>query len=253
MPRKMVLIVGLCIVASSPAVADIIDVTVNGTVSGSGTAIIDCGYPPPPGSDCTPAIDGLVPPTETVSYNFKGGASDSGSATSTVAPGFIEGQASQDITVTDDSISILLSAGHTVAIGELLTFFGTESNDVTVDFDLTSPSEATLSGGGFTDPLCVCPDAGELLDSDGNVILTAPNTGFPVSVLLQPGSYELSTGAQAFPSGDLAAAEGTFTDLQWALDASFAPVPTPEPRGALFAALFLGLLVAGFVSRRRAA
>lgn len=251
MSRKLFLIVGLTALSISPAIADVIEVTVDGSVSGSGTATTDCGLLSPEPPECVPSPGG--PPVDAVSYSFAstntqlGTFSDSGSATG--VNGSAEGQASQDVTAMSDSIGITLSASHTIQ-GAVLYYSGTESDSVTVDFDLTSLSEASLSGSGFIEPGMFAPAAGELLDSNGNVILTVPNSPAGVTVLLQPGLYELSTGAQVFPTGGGPSGGGTFTDLQLDFGGTFTPVP--EPRGALFAVLFFGLLVARFVSRRRA-
>jgi hypothetical protein len=239
MAPNIFLIVGLSTFAIGPALADVTDVTVSGSVSGSGTLSVEC-FTPGVG-DCPLPTVGLAP-HETVMYSFSGNTQGSGGAMPPDVPAsFIEAYADQDITATSDDISVTVSAGFS-AQGVALFVDTSETDDVLVSFDLTQASLVTFGAG-------VGEVADELLDSNGNVIATIPSSSATL-VTLTSGMYTLKVDAsggtmEAIPGGQL-----NITDLQYTLDASFAPVP--EPSGVPFAA-FLGLLIACIVSRPRAA
>jgi hypothetical protein len=140
---------------------------------------------------------------------------------------------------------IQLSGGYTV-LG--LTYYdASEQDTIAVSFDLTEASEIQLFGIILQG---VGSNSGELLDSDGNVILTLPFADGSASTVLQPGTYQLDESVGGSSTGSFAS-NVTGTNLNYLMDATFTPVPTPEPRGVLLAALLATMLGGYVVSRRR--
>lgn len=201
MSRKIAVIVALCTLATSPAVADIVDVSVNGSVSGSGSITVACAL-------STPGCREVAPGTYllTNSYSFSatntalGSFGDSGSATGAPSfpPAFVSSYAGQDTSATSDALEIMLTGGHSAMFAP--SYMTSETDTISVSFDPTKPSMIELSGGGFG----IGPDVGELLDSEGDVILTLPNSPLPVFGDLGPGTYELQAAASATESGAFA-------------------------------------------------
>jgi len=236
-------VIGLAVIAIGSVQADVVDVTVDGPVSGSGSVTVACGNSTP----------GCVGGLFTSDYNFSdtntalGPFTDSGSVTSPIFNGATASSfASQDVSSTIESLGFLLMGGHS-AISPSYT--ASESDAVTVGFDLTESSMVQLTGVVFG-PAFGASDAGELLDSGGNVILAIPTIGSPfASVLLAPGSYELKGSVSGGGSG--AAFESiNVTDFTLSLEAKFTPVATPEPRGVVLTALLASML-GGFAAARR--
>jgi len=250
------LVVGLGSLAIGPALPDVIDVTVNGSVTGSGGVIAYCFPPPgsPPPGCVQPGGPGSGPYVEFASYSFSstntqlGTFSDSGSATANgpyVMQATAGSYADQNITATTDSLSVSLTGGYSAS--DFFGFNSSEQDSISVGFDLTDESSVRLSGGIFPG---FASNVGELVDSNGNTILTFPNDVMNVSAILPPGMYYLDSSIGGSDSGSFGS-RASGVDFNLILDASFTPVPTPEPRGALLAALLAMILGGCLRSRRR--
>jgi hypothetical protein len=247
MLRSLCLLIGLGVIAASAAFPDFIDVTaVNGSVSGSGDLQFVCSLGTSGCVQIPPA-----PPLFTVPYSFNGTNTElglfsaSGSADS--FPWSIQGHASQDTGITSEATSEVLSIALTGGYSVTAPFYSASENDeIAVSFYVNQES-VVLVGGSL---LGSASNVGELLDSDGNVILTLPLDSSPLSTVVQPGMYQLdaSAGAGAFGSfGD----DLNVTNLELYLSADV--TPTPEPRWTVFAALLATMLGGYGVSRWRCA
>ena len=111
---------------------------------------------------------------------------------------------------------------------------------------MTELSQVQLSGSGVN-PGDLLPNVGELLDSQGNVILTIPNSPNGVLTVLEPGMYQLAASVEGGGFGSLGHPSST-TDFVLSMKGDFKPVP--EPRNASLAAL-LAIALGGLVSRLR--
>jgi len=227
----------------SPALPDIVDVSVNGSVSGSGSVTVACALSTP-GCMAVPPFGFFI----TVPYNFSatntslGSFSDSGSASGEPSfPATVSSFATQDTSATSQELDIVLTGGHSATSAPSYT--ASETDNISVSFELTEPSIVELAGGGFG----IGPGVGELLDSNGNVILTV-SSPVPEFGELGPGTYQLRAAASGGGFGAFASDVRT-TDFDFSLDGSFTPIP--EPRGAIFAAMFAIVLGGIALSRRR--
>jgi hypothetical protein len=143
-------------------------------------------------------------------------------------------------------LSITFTGGYFVTAR---VYGASESDQVSLSFDVTQESVIQLLGGLI---LGSASDAGELLDSDGNVILTVPlGSSSPISTIVQPGMYQLDASATAGSFGSFAG-NLSVTNLDLFLTADVTPV-VPEPRWTVFAALLATTLGGYAVSRRRPA
>lgn len=167
MLRSLCFVIGLGLLGIRPALPDIVDVTVNGSVSGSGFLTIACALSTP-GCIAGPGGDFLTVPYSFSGTNTELGAfSDSGSTVSTTGidfpyPALAQGYADQDTTATADALDITLTGGHSASGAPF--YGGSENDNISVSFDLTGESLVQLSGGI---PSNSAPTTGELLDSDG--------------------------------------------------------------------------------------
>jgi hypothetical protein len=242
MLKRISFLIGLAALATGPALADVIDVIVDGSVSGSGSVSVACGITTP---GCEPIGDGRYRLTS--SYTFAGSNTelgpfdDSGSATSPIFPASVGGYADQDTTATSDTLNIELMGGHFASTSP--TYTASESDTVSVSFDLTERSLIELSGGAYAFP-SEPSDVGELLDSNGNEILVLPNSPSSVFADLGPGLYRLDASASGGGQGGLVSFVDD-TDFDLNLDATFSPIAVPEPRWVLFAA-FLAIMIGGY-------
>lgn len=220
-----------------PAFSDIADVSISGSVSGSGSLTVECGVGlmnPPQG--CVNVFEGLYLQTE--GYNFTatnpGLDAFSDSASAFALYGNLEGQADQSVTLGPDSIHFQLDASD-AASAFLVSYNASDSSSVSAKFYLTVLSTYTLSDDFFS----VTSDSDELFDSLGTVV--SPSS------IIAPGWYTFkasitengSGGYLTKPASDQG---GGFTE------ADFAPVPTPEPR---WTALVFAILLAGYVVATR--
>ena len=238
MLRSLCIVTVLGVIAGT-ALPDVIDVTVNGSVSGSGSYVVGCALSTP-GCVATPGGDFLNFP-----YSFSGTNTELGafSASGTTTPAGMEGFADQNTVATADALEISLTGGYSAS--GVPFYSGSENNSISLSFDVTEESVVQLLGGGV---LGSASNAGELLDSDGNVILTLPLDTLSVSTIVQPGMYQVEAAAQGTSNGSFGA-NADVTNLELYLTADITPVP--EPPGALVAALLAAMLGGYVVSRRR--
>ncbi len=239
LPRFWLLTV-LGFIGSGCALPDVINVSANSSVSGSGYLTFYCGV-------TTPGC--VIPPgIATYTYSFSGTDYGSASVSSSIPPwGPVSGTASVTTTTTTDSLDINLSGYHG---GQNAPFYGgNESASTSVSFDLSAPSLMQLTTSGFSD---TGPSSysDQLLDSHGNVILS-PSFGFSnSSTLLAAGTYTWDISLAGGGMGAFCVSCDQ-TDFDFQINTSFAPVPTPEPRGAIVGALLAAMLSGYVLSQRR--
>jgi len=252
---RFCLLIGLGAFAAGHALPDIIsNVTVNGSVSGAGSVTVECGIATP---GCQPA--GSMGGTLSVSYSFGGGGtqlgsffSAGGSATTpsdvpnASADGYAEGLAYQVSAPTADSLGIFFSAGR-FGTGAFKYFSGSEAGSVSIGFDLTEASTVNLSGFISSG---TAPNAGELLDSAGNVLLVLPIGVSSASTVLEPGMYRYDASIEGIGLNSFRGSDEAL-DFRANLEATFTPVPTPEPRWSVLAALLAGIAGGFIIPRRR--
>jgi hypothetical protein len=238
---RLLLLTGLGFIGSGCALADVINVSAGSSVSGSGYLEFFCGV-------TTPGC--VIPPgIATYTYSFSDGTGTN-SVSSSIPPwGPVSGNAGVNTPSTPNSLDIDLFGYH--AAQNAPFYGGNESASASVIFDLTEASLMQLSIQASTDTT-VTSFSDELLDSNGNVILSPPFGFTNSSTLLPAGSY---TWDVSLAGGGMGAFCGSCdqVDFDLRIDASFAPVPTPEPRGEVvgaLVALIFGCLVAA--RRRRA-
>lgn len=256
MMRRLFLLIGLGLSAIGPALPDIINnVTVNGSVTGSGAVSTICQQGAP---ECLPVIGGTNLASFTFSFSAVnsqlGEFSASGGVSSTGPPetdtASIDASESQNTTATAGALDITL--GMTDATSGAVFGFSVDLLDsVAVGFYLTEESEIQLTGNlffGFDPPLSV--NTGELLDSKDNVILVVPSFGgnFSASAVLQPGMYILNDSVENGAAGGESGLDQLF---EADLNASFTPIP--EPRWIIIATLLAALLGRYVASHRHAA
>ena len=246
MLRYFCMMIGVVALGIGPALPDVIDVTVDGTGSGSGDLQYVCSLVTP---GCVQNDGG--PPLFTVPYSFSrtntllGAFDASGGAGS--FPWSVDGFADQNTVATSHSVFVTLTGGYSATA----PFYSTsESDNISVSFDVTQESVIQLSGVLL---LGSAANAGELLDSDGNVILTVPLApgSEPITAVVQPGMYQVDASADASSNGSFAD-NLSVTNLRLLMEADVTPV-VPEPRWTVFAALLATVLGGYAVSRRRRA
>jgi hypothetical protein len=238
MLTRLLLLTGLGLIGSGCAFPDVIDVSATSSVSGSGYLEFFCGVTT---SGC------VIPPgIATYTYSFSDGTGTNSVSSSNPFWGPVSGNASVDTPSTPNSLDIDLFGEHTAQNAPF--YGGNESASTSVTFDLTEASLMQLSIQAFTDTT-ITSYSDELLDSHGNVILSPPFGFTNSSTLLAAGTYtwDVSLAGEGF---------GAFCgscdqmDFNFQLDTSFAPVPTPEPRGTVVGALF-ALMFGCLVAERR--
>jgi hypothetical protein len=226
--------------AVSPAFPDIItNVSVLGSVSGTGTTTGECGvYAPgtqPPECTVNP-VPGLYFESDPFSFsgtNIQLGFFDQvGQGTGRGSS--LGAAASQTTSAAPDSL--LISLVNTIdPIGPGQFFAVALDNEISLTFTLTVESLVQLTD--LADDVSI---SNQLLDSHGNVIFVLPSNGSP-SLVLQPGTYEfkdsLSNGCSF--CGQM----GNELDVGLEVNAQFTAI-IPEPRWAwiLLIALRLGKL-----------
>lgn len=251
--RVISLLIGLGLLVSSSALPDIVNVGVDYSVSGSGTVTGECPGPEPGCVLMSPASIY----TETASYNFSGATSQigaltvDGTATATScdcgATGF--GQVDEFVTANSKTMALSLDGFH--GANDALSYSGSENADLQANFDLTVPSMMLLTTTAFSDngPSSY---SGQLLDSQGNVILIPPFAFSTSSMFLPAGAYSWDISVASGGSGGVTV-QAIQTDFNLGLNADFTPVATPEPRWALIGALIAAMLAGWAVSNRRGA
>ncbi len=239
MLSRLLLLTGLGLIGSGCALPDLINVSAGSSVSGSGYLAFFCGV-------TTPGC--VIPPgIATYTYSFNNGSGTSSVSSSNPPWGPVSGIAGVNTPSTPDSLDIDLFGEHAAQSAPF--YGGNESASVSVTFDLTEASLMQLSIQGFTDTT-VTSYSDELLDSHGNVILSPPFGFTNSSTLLAAGTYTWDVSLAGGGTGSFCGSCSQ-TDFDFRIDANFAPVPTPEPRGAVvgaLVALMFGCLVA---ARRR--
>ncbi len=249
MIHRLFLVIGLGLLAIGPTLADIVDVTVNGSLSGSGSVGSYClGNPPAPG--CFQAFLGDSNFFESFPFSFSAtttqlgefGASGGAWTTGDTDGANIMAFASENTTATADALEITLL--QNAFTGGIVVLSNVTLNDsIAASFSLTEESKIQLNGIGFGE---LSSNTGELLDSKGNVILVVPSLNAissTISTVLPPGTYQLDDSIvnSAFGNSD--------ENVEIDLNASFTPV-VPEPRWTIIATLLAGLL-GGYVMSRR--
>lgn len=237
MSPNLYLAIGLGCLAIGVARANVTNVTVNGSISGSGSLAVECGFNPVnPPSACVDVFEGFF--VETLPISFSGtntmlGEFDAGANVEGDFLGaYLVASAQQNTSATANSLGISLY-GSVSYLGNQGQANATDTVDVS--FDLSTASSVQLSG---FDELVATSDTSELLDSHGNLILAVPSGNGSVATVLQPGAYQLEASASGGFFGGTGSEDADLLSLT--LNADFTPVQTPEPRGA-FLAVFLTL------------
>ncbi len=254
MLRTWCILIGLGSLVVSPALPDIVDVTVNGSLSGDGYIDVACGIATPGCFGSGEIFRLSVPYSFSDTTTTLGDFSDSGGA-SLPSPfdGSVDAFAYENTTATAQSLDITLQGSHDDS-GVFASASGEGNDSVSVVFDLTVPSVIDLSGfNGGPGPI-----AGQLLDSHGNVLLVITANVDSTSLVLEPGTYQLDASAEGsfFDDFEADCCGGPFENgniFNVDLHADFTPVSTPEPRGAILAALLSLVLGCSVVYRRRRA
>ena len=247
--HRLFLVTGLGLLAIGPTLADVVDVTVNGSVSVSGSVTTYCLVPecmsPESGQFTTFPFSFSATNTQLGVFVASGGASSTGPPETD--PASVQADVFENTTATADALEITLSQ-DIVSGGVAFSADATLNESIAVSFNLTEESKIQLTDN---------PDEGdesstnsiELLDSTGNVMLVVPCGEFTcstVSTVLQPGTYQLDDSIVV--GGFL---RGEFADFSsGVLNASFTPV-VPEPRWTIIATLLAALLGGYVMSRRR--
>lgn len=257
MVRILSFLAAVLSIAVAPALADVVDVTVNGTVSASGTISAVCALSTP---GCVAGQDG-APPLLTTPFSFSasdtqlGSFTQSWSATNPIL-GSLQPSVSETTSLciagpstscppgTGDTLDVELSGAHS----GVATYYSTqETEDMPLSFQLTDPSEVTLYSSL---PLGSGANGGEILYSTGmNVLLQVPVDG-AASMYLAPGDYELYASVTGSATGSFLDTSNPITDSTLYLTAQFTPV-VPEPRGVFVATMLCALIRGGVVSRRK--
>src|ERR1700722_2321141 len=141
--RNLCTLIGLLALMIGPALLDVVDVTINGSLSGSGSMTTECFDL---GPDCMGTF-GMPPLLETVPYSYSatntllGAAFEiSGNAVG-IGPGVLgslEYHGFQEVTATADSLDIALEAGQMP--DGVLSWDGTAAETISLGFELTEES-----------------------------------------------------------------------------------------------------------------
>jgi hypothetical protein len=249
--RSILFFAAIYSLATIPALADLINVSVNSTVSASGSVSAVCNP-----NDDTPGCMQGTPSLVTNQFSFSASDTQFGSFSrpwnaGTVAGGSVTPFADVNTAVclaapsmgcppaAGDALYVELTGGHS---GFAITYQTDETEIVTMSFQLTDPTDATLYSSSVP---ATAVNVNEILDSTGTKVLLNSDA----STFLPPGSYELYVFESGGAFGNFSQS-GSVTDSHLYLTAQFAPVPTPEPRTTSIAAL-LSAAICGFWVRRR--
>jgi hypothetical protein len=246
--HRSFLVIGLGLLAIGPILADIVNVTVNGSVSGSGSVTTYCLVPecmtPDSGQFTSFPFSFSATNTQLGLFAASGGASSTGPPETD--PASVQADLFENTTATADALEITLSQDVNSG-GVAFSADATLNESIAVSFNLTEESKIQLSDifGGDGSPT----NSVDLLDSKGNVILVVPCGMFScstVSTVLPPGTYQLD---ESFDNDGSVRGEGGEEDFSSDLNAGFTPV-VPEPRWTIIATLLVALL-GGYVMSRR--
>jgi hypothetical protein len=247
MMHRLFLVIGLGLLAIGPALADIVNVTVNGSVSGSGSVTTYCFVPecmsPDSGQFVSFPFSFTATNTQLGLFVTSGGASSPGPPETNFAS--IQASMSENTTATADALEITLSQNF-MSEDVAPSAFASLNESTAVSFNLTAESNIQLTDNPEGD--APFTNSVELLDSKGNVILVVPCGNFScstVSTVLEPGTYQLDDSMSS--GGGIAVGSPEFFSAD--LNASFTPV-VPEPRWTIIATL-LAALLGGYVMSRR--
>lgn len=243
MLRSVRIAIVLGALAVSPALPDIVDVAVNGSVSGSGSVTVECGVGlmnPPPG--CVEVYPGLYLKTTPFSFSATNSGQLMYSDSVSQPPGLNPLLQAFPYQTTSPDIAgpgtLEIDLGDDYSDFGLVNFQLLENDSISAAFDLTQESMLSLvlvsEFGGAT-------GSAELLDSDGNVIATLPSAGSTAFLdLLAAGAYQLDFSMSGGAEGSYNSNTGG--DFQASLFATATPIPEPEPRWTLLAVM-LGVYV----------
>ncbi len=251
MMHRLFLVIGLGALVIGPTLADVVNVTVNGSLSGSGSVTtpcltLECEAIFNNGQFATFPFSFSVPNiTQLGAFGASGGASSPGPPETNIAS--IQASESENTTAAADALEITLS--QDAATGDVAEFADFNLNaSIAVSFNLTDESKIQLTNNVGAETSAFSNSV-ELLDSKGNVILVVPCGDFAcstISTVLSPGMYQLDD--QMDNSG---ASRGDLDQPFSAdLNASFTPV-VPEPRWTIIATLLAALLGGHGMTRRR--
>jgi hypothetical protein len=246
--HRSFLVLGLGLLAIGPALADIVDVTVNGSVSGSGSVTTYCFVPecmsPDSGQFVSFAFSFTATNTQLGPFVASGGASSPGPPETNFAS--IQASISENTTASADALEITLS--QNAIVEDVAPAASASLNEsIAVSFNLTAESKIQLINVNPEEDAS-STNSVELLDSKGNVILVVPCGDFScptVSTVLLPGTYQLDDSMVSGGAIALGSPEFFFADL----NASFTQV-VPEPRWTIIATL-LAAVLGGYVMSRR--
>ena len=129
-----------------PALPDVVDVTLNGSLSGSGGMATECFHSSQLRGNVTAYPSGCSCLTVTAATNTQVGTAfeTSGSAVGTApgAVGSLDYHGFQEVTATADSLDIALEAGQTP--DGVLSWDGTATETISLGFELTEESVIQL-------------------------------------------------------------------------------------------------------------
>jgi hypothetical protein len=243
--------VALAVLAVNPAFASIIDVSMNGSVFGSGAVTFFCFSDDNP--NCPQGTTVSTPP-----FNFSGTNTQLGMFTASGSASGIDpnsgelttasGQANQTATASGDSFSLdLFVSVSSSGTGAQEAFSSDIFDQATLTFTLTTQSLMQLSDTQ-NNTADVLPYAGSLSGPTGDILdLPEDSASFDVALTLEPGTYEWSELIEgpSFPTLFV-----NDTEVQEvAVSATFAAIP--EPRGAWMAPLLLLILGSCLIHRGR--
>ena len=229
----------------APALADVVDITVSGAVSGSGTAFSACG-----------ACDGGF---DVHSFDFTGSNSQlgsfsaSGQTSASGAPTFgdfvtLTGSTQQTTATSVNSLTIdFLVSAVTDGLGAQWFAQAHLSSEYGLAFTLTTPSLMHLTTTGKESGLSSWSLNGPFLGS-----FSGSDFGsFDQTFIAEPGAYSLTIldrlDSSAFPLGIDTHLEETDS---FSLTANFAPI-VPEPRWSAIVLVLLAIVSGGGSLKRR--
>jgi hypothetical protein len=246
--RRSFFAIGLGLLVIGPVLADIVNVTVNGSVSASGSVTTYCLVPecmtPDSGQFVSFPFSFSATNTQLGVFEASGGASSTGPPETDSAS--VQADVFENTSATADALEITLSQ-NVMSGGVAPSAEATLNESIAVSFKLTEESKIQLTDNPEEEASSI--NSVELLDSKGNVMLVVPCGNFvcsTVSTVLQPGTYQLDDSFDN-DSGAFFGVDGA--QFSSDLKASFTPA-VPEPRWTIIATL-LAALLGGYVMSRR--